>query len=220
MLPSSPFKGLAYFGDSEQDWQLFFGRERESEVVAANLMASRLTVLYGPSGVGKSSLLRAGVSRRLRALVPAAPAGGEAQAEVVIVDSWRDDPLLAVALAAGASTELPLADALAERAISSDTKLYLLLHQMEEYASTTAATAGRSRRARGRPHPTRPARRRPARRPRRLARRPRRAQAAAPRAVRERPSPGPLDPGGRPFGDRGAVARVRRAGWAERRCRG
>ena len=61
-LPPSPFKGLAYFGDSEHDWHFFFGRERESEVVAANLMASRLTVLYGPSGVGKSSLLRAGVA--------------------------------------------------------------------------------------------------------------------------------------------------------------
>ena len=75
-LPPSPFKGLAYFGDSEHDWRFFFGRERESEVVAANLMASRLTVLYGPSGVGKSSLLRAGVARRLRSLVPAVGGGG------------------------------------------------------------------------------------------------------------------------------------------------
>ena len=74
-LPRSPFKGLAYFGDSETDWLFFFGRERESELVAANLMASRLTVLYGPSGVGKSSLLRAGVARRLRSLVPSA--GGD-----------------------------------------------------------------------------------------------------------------------------------------------
>ena len=37
-------------------------------------MASRLTVLYGPSGVGKSSLLRAGVARRLRALACPPPA--------------------------------------------------------------------------------------------------------------------------------------------------
>ena len=109
-----PYKGSPYFGDSEHDCALFFGRERETEVVAANLMASRLTVLYGPSGVGKSSLLRAGVARRLRALVPAA--GGDDQgAEVVIVDSWRDDPILAVAVAAGAPTDIPLADALAER---------------------------------------------------------------------------------------------------------
>ena len=131
-LPPSPFKGLAYFGDSEHDWLLFFGRERESEVVAANLMASRLTVLYGPSGVGKSSLLRAGVARRLRTLVPAV--GGEDEdAEVVIVDSWRDDPILAVAIAAGAPTDIPLADALAERAISSGAELYVILDQMEEY---------------------------------------------------------------------------------------
>ena len=58
------------------DWRFFFGRERESELVAANLMASRLTVLYGPSGVGKSSLLRAGVARRLRTLVPAVGGDG------------------------------------------------------------------------------------------------------------------------------------------------
>ena len=131
-LPSTPFKGLAYFGDSEHDWQFFFGRERESEVVAANLMASRLTVLYGPSGVGKSSLLRAGVARRLRSLVPAVDGESEG-AEVVIVDTWRDDPILAVAAAAGAPTDIPLADALAERAISTDSELYLILDQMEEY---------------------------------------------------------------------------------------
>ena len=131
-LPPSPFKGLAYFGESEHDWHFFFGRERESEVVAANLMASRLTVLYGPSGVGKSSLLRAGVARRLRTLVPAV-AGEDEGAEVVIVDTWRDDPLLAVAAAAGAPTDIPLADALAEHAISSGVELYLILDQMEEY---------------------------------------------------------------------------------------
>src|SRR3712207_9023495 len=45
---------------------LFFGREHETEVIAANLQAARLTVLYGPSGVGKSSVLRAGVMHRLR----------------------------------------------------------------------------------------------------------------------------------------------------------
>jgi WD40 repeat protein len=131
-LPPSPFKGLAAFGEGEYDRLLFFGRERESEVVAANLMASRLTVLYGPSGVGKTSLLRAGVARRLRVAVPAAAADG-GSAEVAVVDSWRDDPILAVAAAAGAPTDVPLVDALAERAITSGVELYLILDQMEEY---------------------------------------------------------------------------------------
>ena len=131
-LPSSPFKGLAHFDESEHDRRLFFGRERESELVAANLMASRLTVLYGPSGVGKSSLLRAGVVQRLRALVPATGVDG-AEAEVVIVDSWRDDPIAAVVGAAHVRADIPLADALAERAAAAGGELYLVLDQMEEY---------------------------------------------------------------------------------------
>ena len=45
MLSACPFKGLAYFGDSDYDALLFFGRERESEVVAANLMDLRTSVV-------------------------------------------------------------------------------------------------------------------------------------------------------------------------------
>ena len=58
-----PVRGLAAFEDSELDALFFFGRERDTEIVVANLIASRLTVLYGPSGVGKSSLLLAAVAR-------------------------------------------------------------------------------------------------------------------------------------------------------------
>jgi WD40 repeat protein len=78
--PASPFKGLAAFEDSELDALLFFGREREREVLVANLLASRLTVLYGESGVGKTSLLAAGVARQLRALGP--------DTVVSVHDSW------------------------------------------------------------------------------------------------------------------------------------
>jgi WD40 repeat protein len=69
--PVSPFKGLAAFEDSELDALFFFGREREREILVANLLASRFTVLCGESGVGKTSLLAAGVARELRALGPA-----------------------------------------------------------------------------------------------------------------------------------------------------
>ena len=62
----------------------FFGRERDTEIVVANLIASRLTVLYGPSGVGKSSLLFATVARTLREL-PEAPV-------VVVFSSWGGEP--------------------------------------------------------------------------------------------------------------------------------
>ena len=43
--PPTPFKGLAPFQDTELDAQLFCGRDREREVIVANLLASRLTVL-------------------------------------------------------------------------------------------------------------------------------------------------------------------------------
>ncbi len=66
MNPESPYKGLVPFEDSELDALLFFGRERESGIISENVLAARLTVLYGPSGVGKTSVLRAGVAHRLR----------------------------------------------------------------------------------------------------------------------------------------------------------
>ena len=72
--PISPYKGLASFEDSELDALLFFGREREREIVAANLVAARLTILYGTSGVGKSSLLKAAVARDLRYVAHWTPA--------------------------------------------------------------------------------------------------------------------------------------------------
>jgi putative ribosome biogenesis GTPase RsgA len=60
----APYVGLDYF--LEEDAGLFFGRDAERKQIIANLQASRLTLLYAESGVGKSSLLRAGVSAPLR----------------------------------------------------------------------------------------------------------------------------------------------------------
>ena len=125
--PSSPYKGLASFEDSEFDELLFFGREHEREVIAANVVATRLTVLYGPSGVGKSSVLRAGVARDLRAL-PERPL-------VIICDAWTDSPdhSLASAIAAAAGIEPgPLAETV-EVAAALHGEIYLLLDQVEEY---------------------------------------------------------------------------------------
>jgi len=95
----SPYRGLAAFADSDLDALYFFGRERDSEIVVANLIASRLTVLYGPSGVGKSSLLLASVARALRRL-PERPI-------VLVFSSWSEPPerALAEAIAEAAGIE-------------------------------------------------------------------------------------------------------------------
>jgi len=134
--PISPFKGLSAFDDSELDALLFFGREREREIVVANLIASRLTVLYGPSGVGKSSLLRAAVARSLRQL-PEEPL-------VVVFSRWSDDPAAAladaVAEAGGGSTSGSPLESL-DRA-QSGRDVYLMLDQAEEYFLYHADDAG------------------------------------------------------------------------------
>jgi WD40 repeat protein len=134
--PTSPFKGLAPFEDSEFDTLLFFGRERESEIIRANLVAARLTILYGPSGVGKTSLLRAGVAHPLRT---------EDGAAVVLFSAWGGDP--AEGLVAAVEEEVTrakpgarlepadrtVAEAVAAWTAELGTDLYVILDQFEEY---------------------------------------------------------------------------------------
>ena len=199
-LPESPYKGLASFDDSELDERFFFGRDRETEIVASNLVASRLTVLYGPSGVGKSSLLRAGVVRRLRALVPAGGGAGDGNGALpVVVDQWRDDPLAAIADRSGgarAGSPEELADVLAERSAEVGGELYLVLDQMEEYFVYHGRDRGGPLRegARRDPDPADTARARAARHPRRRACGARRLQGPCAGPVRQRP---PARPPGR-----------------------
>ena len=59
-----PDVGLQPWTEAERDY--FFGRERDQRIISANLYAAPLTVLYGASGVGKSSVLLAGVLPYLR----------------------------------------------------------------------------------------------------------------------------------------------------------
>src|SRR5215211_1901037 len=138
IAPSSPYKGLAAFDESEEDALLFFGRAWETEVVAANVLASRLTVLYGPSGVGKSSLLRAGVVRTLRG-----EGGGYPSPAVAVYGSWSGDPLVGLDEAARAAVaealgrepaDAPgnLTDRLAAWSAELGAEVCLLLDQLEE----------------------------------------------------------------------------------------
>jgi WD40 repeat protein len=138
VAPASPYKGLAAFGDSDLDAFFFFGRERERSVIVANLIAARLTVLYGPTGVGKSSVLRAGVVHRLRELARTnLVRTGSPELAVVVVDAWADDPRKTVLDAVAAELETydagPLTETLAAWTQARDITLYLILDQFEEY---------------------------------------------------------------------------------------
>ncbi|MEO3856574.1 tetratricopeptide repeat protein [Acrocarpospora sp. B8E8] len=54
----NPYVGLRAFAGSDRE--VFFGRGRESRELSDLWRSNRLVVLYGPSGIGKSSLLHAG----------------------------------------------------------------------------------------------------------------------------------------------------------------
>lgn len=60
----SPYQGLIPYNES--DAPFFFGRNAEVSLLVANMFASPLTLLYGPSGAGKTSILRAGLVHQLR----------------------------------------------------------------------------------------------------------------------------------------------------------
>jgi Novel STAND NTPase 1 len=125
----SPFKGLDHY--EEQDAPFFFGREVECDLVVANLLAARLTLLYGQSGVGKSSLLHAGVVPRLWEAPDLA---------VVIFRSWGSDPVAGLCAAIGAAAgvepsagEPALAGMIAACTRQLGRDLVIILDQFEEY---------------------------------------------------------------------------------------
>lgn len=100
----SPYVGLMPY--KEEDAPFFFGREDEREIITSNLMASRLTLLYGASGVGKSSVLRAGVVNQLQKLAQRDMEDyGTPEYAVVIYDSWVKDPIEGLAEAVRLSIE-------------------------------------------------------------------------------------------------------------------
>ena len=60
-----PFKFLDPYGP--EDRAIFFGRESETAILYAQFYKSRLTLVYGESGTGKTSLIDCGVTSERRA---------------------------------------------------------------------------------------------------------------------------------------------------------
>jgi hypothetical protein len=130
-----PYVGLQPYTEKERAY--FFGRERDTRVIAANLQAASLTVLYGASGVGKSSVLMAGV-------VPQLLAAG--RTAVVVHREWQHtalrETLVAQCRAAvervtektlSVDDTLPFDAWLAAAVAESHVAIVLILDQFEEY---------------------------------------------------------------------------------------
>jgi hypothetical protein len=130
-----PYKGLQPY--TEADRAFFFGRSRDSEIIASNLYAAPLTILYGESGVGKSSVLLAGVVPLLRQTPNVA---------VVVFRQWQDaqfasmlkrEVLKAVTESSGKEVEVDLSLPLDEFLIACNRRLrgpiFFLFDQFEEF---------------------------------------------------------------------------------------
>src|SRR5215213_1915806 len=129
-----PYPGLIPY--SENDANLFFGRITETRLVIANLSATRLTLFYGESGVGKSSVLQAGVLHTLKS---------NPDVLGVYFNKWRGNPCanlkatIAEAATAAVGSDLtlnqalPLDEYLAFLSKILKRRLLIILDQFEEY---------------------------------------------------------------------------------------
>ncbi len=88
-----PYPGLNPF--SEKDAPFFFGRDAQKRAIARSLRVSRLTILFGESGVGKSSILQAGVVPLFRRDAEQNwQDSGKLQLAVVVFRDWHgENPL-------------------------------------------------------------------------------------------------------------------------------
>ena len=60
------YPGAQPFADDDFSRRVFFGREQASITLTDQVLANRMVVVYAKSGLGKTSLLNAGVAPRLR----------------------------------------------------------------------------------------------------------------------------------------------------------
>lgn len=61
-----PYPGLASFADRPEARTLFFGREKEARALLDMILSENLVLLFARSGIGKTSLINAGVMEELR----------------------------------------------------------------------------------------------------------------------------------------------------------
>ncbi|WP_417909161.1 HEAT repeat domain-containing protein [Candidatus Electronema sp. PJ] len=131
-----PYIGLKPFTEQEKD--RFFGRDRETSILLDKIRANRLTLLLAASGVGKSSLLQAGIMPTFRA---------DGHAELIYHNSWAAEPGAALRQSilnhyakrpglsgfGGDFTQLSLKDTLLACTLFGSGQQILLLDQFEEF---------------------------------------------------------------------------------------
>jgi WD40 repeat protein len=146
LLPN-PYRGLAAFDEEHADF--FCGRTAEIDRLAAALSAHQLVAVVGGSGVGKSSLVRAGLVPRLRAdgirvsagqLVPTVPP--EVSLALALPSQQPGVDQLRRAHQLGARLRHPADRATAIRELAAGTaRTVVVIDQFEELVAAAPAAA-------------------------------------------------------------------------------
>lgn len=135
LLGSCPYRGLQPY--TADDRPFFFGRERDQQIIVSNLYAAPLTILYGGSGVGKSSVLLAGVVPQLT---------NTPRLAVVVFRNWQGDNFLtnlktdllaavrqSTAKPVGVDLSLPLDELILQCRSVIRGPIFFVFDQFEEY---------------------------------------------------------------------------------------
>jgi hypothetical protein len=137
-LPAAPYVGMRPFEEGEK--AIFKGRDEDVVLLSNKVFAARLTILYGPSGVGKSSLLRTLLIEQIE----------KQDARAIYFDEWRGENPAAMLRTRllEAATKLGVPDAdkgapslahVAHLVVSADDRtLVLILDQFEEFFTAHA----------------------------------------------------------------------------------
>ncbi|HEX9762102.1 MAG TPA: serine/threonine-protein kinase, partial [Acidimicrobiia bacterium] len=145
LTPSrNPYKGLHPFG--ERDAQDFFGRDSVVAELVDAVANHRLVAVVGPSGIGKSSVMRAGLIPALRA--GALPAAREWLVTEMFPGSYPFEELESALLRVAVERPASLAEELrrdplgllrmSKQLLPPDTQLLLLIDQFEELFTLTS----------------------------------------------------------------------------------
>jgi hypothetical protein len=134
-----PYKGLARFEPSDAAY--FFGRERLAAELVARLVGTGLLGVIGPSGSGKSSLVRAGL---LPALAEGVLPGSQRWRQVIMRPG--EHPMRELARMLDGGDDSPgMVGRAAEHCVRADGRLLLVVDQFEEvFTACQDSTSGRA----------------------------------------------------------------------------
>jgi HEAT repeat protein len=134
-IQENPYIGLRPY--TFEDKNKFFGRDQEKQILFDKILANKLTLLFAASGVGKSSLLRAGIIPELM----------NNNYDVVYFFEWADQPEISLKQAIvkalkdqqrinddyQVNLELPLAKFIKIHQLLCEERLIIILDQFEEF---------------------------------------------------------------------------------------